>query len=363
RSRLSSSGAAHQLKRASGETARPFSFRGMCRSVDRMRRYWSRVFTRTVAMSRSNCCGIARRQRNIQRLIHGAHEVELDPLEQLRLKVLFRVGLVVRRKNDLVDSGPLGTQHLLLDPADWKHHARERNLPGHGHARAHGPAAQQAHERGHHCQARRGPVLRYRARGHMDVDVLPAEEVRVDAVALGVRSPPGKRRGHGLLHHLAQMAGHGELLAPAHAASLDEQDVAARWGPSQAHGNAWPLDALFDFLLGAELRHAQHLADNLRRDDELVRLALSKAPRLLADQRGNLALEVTHAGFAREAVDDLAQTFDGELDLFAHLDAVFAGLPGDQVLGRDVNLLLLGVAGELNDLHAVAQRLRNRIDP
>ena len=153
----------------------------------------------------------------------------------------------------------------------------------------------------------------------MDVDVLLAEEVGIDAVAFGVGAHPGQRRGHRFLHHFAEMPGHGELLAAAHAAGFDEDDVAADGRPDQSDRNAGRLDALLDFPLGAELRHAQRFVHHLGRDHQLVGLALGDAPRLLSDERGDLAFEVAHAGFARVAVNDLAQAVVGELDLLAIL--------------------------------------------
>ncbi len=42
-------------------------------------------------------------------------------------------------------------------------------------------------------------------------------------------------------------------------------------------------------------------------------------------------------------------------------DAVLFNLPGNQVLESDVDLFFLGVALEFDDLHAVAQRLGDRI--
>ena len=72
----------------------------------------------------------------------------------------------------------------------------------------------------------------------MDVDVLLAEEVGIDAVAFGIGANPRQRRGHGFLHDFAEMAGHGELLAAAHAGGFDEDDVAADGRPDQADGNA-----------------------------------------------------------------------------------------------------------------------------
>ena len=103
---------------------------------------------------------------------------------------------------------------------------------------------------------------------------------------------------------------------------------------------------------------AQRFVHDFGRDHQLVGLAFGHAPRLLAHDRGDLAFEIAHAGFARVAVDDLAQALVGELDLLADLEPVFGGLLRDQVLVGDVDLLDLGVAGQLDDLHAVAQRLR-----
>src|SRR5712691_8489619 len=91
----------------------------------------------------------------------------------------------------------------------------------------------------------------------MDVNVVPAEKVRIDAVALGVRACPGQCGSHGFLHHFAEVPGHGELLATAHPSGFDEDDVASHRRPDESDGHAGPLDALLHFLLRAELRHAE----------------------------------------------------------------------------------------------------------
>src|SRR6267378_2862491 len=159
------------------------------------------------------------------------------------------------------------------------------------------------------------------------------------------------------------MPGHSELLAAAHAGSFDEDDVASHWRPDQSDGYAGPLDALLDFLLRAEFRHAQEFTDYFRCHDHLFRFAFGDAPRLFARDRSDLALQVAHARFAREAVDDFPQPLVGEVDLLAHFYAVLGGLLGDQVLVRDVQLLFARVAGQFDDLHAVAQRLGDGIHP
>ncbi len=62
-------------------------------------------------------------------------------------------------------------------------------------------------------------------------------------------------------------------------------------------------------------------------------------------------------------MNDFAQPFVGEINLLAHFQAVLLGLLRDQVLVRDVQLLFSRVAGQLNDFHAVPQRLRDGIHP
>src|SRR6202007_1993245 len=160
-----------------------------------------------------------------------------------------------------------------------------------------------------------------------------------------VGTGPGQRRSHGFLHDLAEMAGHGELLATTHAAGFDEDDVAAHGSPNESNGDARFLDAFLYFLFRAEFQHAKEFAHHFRSDHHLLGLAFGHAPRLLADQGRDFALEVPHARFTRVAVDDLLQPRFREFELLAFLDSVLRGLLRDQVLARDVDLLLAGISG------------------
>ncbi len=62
-------------------------------------------------------------------------------------------------------------------------------------------------------------------------------------------------------------------------------------------------------------------------------------------------------------MNDFAQPLVGEVNLLAHVQAVFLGLLRDQIFVRDVQLFFAGIAGELDDFHAVAQRLRYGVHP
>ena len=123
------------------------------------------------------------------------------------------------------------------------------------------------------------------------------------------------------------------------------------------------LHAFVDFSFGAELGHSQKFPNDFRSYRHLFRFAFSDSPSLFAGDRSDLAFQVSHTGLSREAVDNLFQAFFGELNLFAKFQAVFSGLFGNQVAVRNVDFLFAGVAWQFDDLHAVAQRLRNRIHP
>ena len=73
------------------------------------------------------------------------------------------------------------------------------------------------------------------------------------------------------------------------------------------------------------------------------------------------ALEVAHARLARVLADDRAQRASRDRELLLR-QAVRLELLRDEVALRDLELLVLGVAGELDHLHAVEQRRRDRVE-
>ena len=87
-------------------------------------------------------------------------------------------------------------------------------------------------------------------------------------------------------------------------------------------------------------------------------LALEDLAQRLARHLGDLALERAHAGLAGIMADQRAQAVLGQRQL-AVLEAVRFDLLGDQVALGDLDLLVLGIAFEPDDLHAVEQRLRH----
>src|SRR6185312_511936 len=91
---------------------------------------------------------------------------------------------------------------------------------------------------------------------------------------------------------------------------------------------------------------------------DLVELLEEKFLDRLARQVRDLALEIADAGFPRVVADKIAQRVVGDRPLVL-LEAVLRHLFRDQVAFCDLDLFVLGVAGETDDLHAIHQRLRH----
>ena len=81
----------------------------------------------------------------------------------------------------------------------------------------------------------------------------------------------------------------------------------------------------------------------------------------MAADGADTALEIAHAGFARVVADDGAKRIFCDLALRGRQSGRFE-LALEQIALGDLELLLLGVAGDLDDLHAVAHRPGNRVE-
>src|SRR6266542_6149451 len=63
----------------------------------------------------------------------GVVDEEKAELPPELLRHVFDITLVPAWQDHLADPGPVGGQHLLLDPPDGQDLAPQRDLPGHGH--------------------------------------------------------------------------------------------------------------------------------------------------------------------------------------------------------------------------------------
>ena len=111
-----------------------------------------------------------------------------------------------------------------------------------------------------------------------------------------------------------------------------------------------------------EARPAEQLAHpRAGHGDLAAERALGDLARDLPADGADLALQVAHARLARVVGDDRLQAGVGERDLRA-LQPGALDLARDEIALGDLQLLLLGVAGEADHLHAVVQRRRDAVE-
>src|SRR6187401_1099169 len=82
-------------------------------------------------------------------------------------------------------------------------------------------------------------------------------------------------------------------------------------------------------------------------------LSLNQLQRALSADSANLTLEVSQAGLAGVAPDDLANRFFRELNIDVQLNTALLGLAREKVLSCDDEFLLFGVTVQLDDFHAI----------
>ena len=162
-----------------------------------------------------------------------------------------------------------------------------------------------------------------------------------------------------LLHHVAELARQNDVLVSAwKQGRFDEQDVAAGFGPGQAGrhpGPGRPERHLFLEPGRAEVVvHLGRVDDRLSAGGASAGRVARRAATLRAIVPSCRSRLRTPASRVYSAMTS-PQRRVGDLHRLRR-QAVLAHLPRQQVLAGDVQLLLLAVAGQLDDLHAVEQR-------
>src|SRR5580658_197677 len=293
-----------------------------------------------------------------QDLVHRIDEVELHGIFDVVGKLGY-VFLVGARQDKIKDAGTQRGEQLLLQSADGQHFAAQGDFAGHGDVAPDRNLGQRTGQRRGHGDAGRWAVLGDRALGHMQVQVDVAVELAAQAEDLRLAANVAERGLRRLLHHVAKLAGDGELALAVEHLYFGGEDTAAYFGPCEAGHEA--DFALFVHLGVAELGHAEKL-DHVRFRDLFLVLGvvLDHAAGYFAADVADLALEVADARFARVIADDFENGFVLEDDvLFAQ--AGLLALLLDQILAGDFELFLLGVALEAQNLHAVLQRGGNGV--
>ena len=271
---------------------------------------------------------------------------------------LAQVLLVGLGENDAADACPPRGQHLLLDAADGQHQPGEGDLAGHGR-----PAERRELrvERGHrhrHGDAGRGAVLGDGPGRHVDVQAGAFEYVAVDVELVGVRPQVALGRLGRLLHDVADLPGDDQPAPAGQQRGLDVEHLSAGLGPGQPGGHAGRQ--VLAHLLGQEGRRAEVIGQRLGGDRHRRRVALGEAQRHFAGDASDAALKLPQPRLACVARGDLPDRPVGEGALFGG-QARLLELPRHQVSPGDLQLLFLAVAGQAQQLHAVQQRPRHRL--
>src|SRR5258708_9028299 len=125
------------------------------------------------------------------------------------------------------------------------------------------------------------------------------KKVLRDAKMRRIRAYPGQRRLHRLLHHLADLSGHGESPLAFHGIGFDEEHVATRWGPGQTYSHSGALGTFLNLAFGADFDPAQEFLNDFLCDHKFLGLALGQPPRLSAADVSAGALQAAYARLAR----------------------------------------------------------------
>ena len=189
---------------------------------------------------------------------------------------------------------------------------------------------------------------------------LPLVELpAIDAVERRVGAHVRQRDRRRLAHHVAELAGQRGAARAGIARRLDEEHVAADARHGQASGDAGHAGAFRDLIV--ELGAAEILVDLLDADgDRRGRLARSEPCGGLAQERPERALERADARLARVLAQHLADRVLRDRRLVIQ-QPVLGALAWHEVAGCDRDLLVVGVAVELEDLEAVVERVRDLV--
>jgi hypothetical protein len=196
----------------------------------------------------------------------------------------------------------------------------------------------------------------------VDVEPFAHKGVGIDSQLQGVGTYEGEGDFRRLPHHFAELAGDGEAFGAVHHGDLDREHIAPGTGNGQScrhPGHRGPIHRLEEVARTPEPGSHVELIDN---EGPGGFGSVSSHPSgHFAEEPTELPLERAHAGLSGVVGDDDPEGAVGEFDVV--LGQGGAGhLSTHQVVAGDGHFLVLGVAVEPDDLHAVEQGPGNGVD-
>src|SRR5450759_4846750 len=192
----------------------------------------------------------------------------------------------------------------------------------------------------------------------MNVDFAFLEDRGIDSKLGGAAFRQRQRGLCAFAHDVAELPGKDQGPFAGNAGRLDKENVAADRRPGQSGRDPGDAGAHGDLAFEAGL--AENGGEIFCGQGNRVRTALGDLNRRMTQGLADFPLERTNAGLAGVALDHEPQRFDVDLDLL-RLQAIGFKLAAYQIAPRDLELFVLGVARQADDLHAVLQRSRHRV--
>ena len=277
------------------------------------------------------------------------HKVQLRAHQRVDF---FQIRLVLRGNNHRFDSGAKGRHGLFPQPADGQHTATQGDFAGHGHIVAYRGAGQGGDQCDSHGDAGRGAVLGNCPLREMDVNIFIFVKFRVYAQHGSPAADIAQGRLGGFLHHIPQVACQFQTPGALHYGHLHVQNLTAGGGVGKSTHQAHLVPPAY--LVRLVDRRAKDTLQLAGAQAQALELPLGDAAGRRTAGGGDLPFQLPHAGFPGVGADH----FPDGIVLHPQLicpQAVLLPLLGQKMFPGNLDLLLVGVAGKLNDLHAVQQ--------
>ena len=187
-----------------------------------------------------------------------------------------------------------------------------------------------------------------------------ANQLRRAPSCVGVRAHPRERRLRRLLHHVAELAGDRQLALARVGGRLDEEDVAADGRPGEPGRDARVGGALA--RVGREAARPEPRRAACSASIATVSALPSATSRAALRQRSAISRSRLRTPASRVYSRITTRSASSPISSCSSSRPCASSCFGTRYSLRDLELLLLGVARELDHVHAVEQRAGDRVE-